>query len=147
MYSAQRVANFIINECNRQDIPITNLKLQKLLYFIQGEFAKLYDKRLIADDFYAWQLGPVVPEVYYKFAIYSSSHIPMQKEQYGEELSEEVEQRISALLPRYIRMSTWDLVDLSHEEDPWKYAHQIFGDKTLIPYESIYQFFREGHGN
>lgn len=147
MYSAQRVANFIINECNRQDIPITNLKLQKLLYFIQGEFAKLYDKRLIADDFYAWQLGPVVPEVYYKFAIYSSSHIPMQKEQYGEELSEEVEQRISALLPRYIRMSTWDLVDLSHEQDPWKYAHQIFGDKTLIPYESIYQFFREGHGN
>lgn len=147
MYSAQCVANFLINECNRQNVPITNLKLQKLLYFVQGEYVRSYNERLIDDDFYAWQLGPVVPEVYYKFAIYSSSPIPEQKVGDSESLPVQVQEKIALLLPWYMNMSTWDLVDLSHEQDPWKYAHQIFGDKSLIPYESIYQFFREGYAN
>ena len=104
MYSAQCVANFLINECNRQNVPITNLKLQKLLYFVQGEYVRSYNERLIDDDFYAWQLGPVVPEVYYKFAIYSSSPIPEQKVGDSESLPVQVQEKIALLLPWYMKI-------------------------------------------
>ena len=40
MYSSFDVAKIIINWCNGNGIPIANLKLQKLLYFAQGEFFK-----------------------------------------------------------------------------------------------------------
>ncbi len=144
MYSAHSVAVFVINWCHHCSVPITNLKLQKLLYFIQGEYSKMYGSRLIRDDFYAWQLGPVVPCVYCEFAVYSSSVIPEIEERAAIDSEKDV-LSINNTLRRYARISTWDLVEISHNQDPWKYNHQIFGDKALIPYESIEQYFREDY--
>lgn len=42
---------------------VTNLKLQKLLYYAQGTGADKYHCRLISDEFYAWEHGTVVKEV------------------------------------------------------------------------------------
>ena len=67
MFSAHNVAIYIINWCLDHNVPITNLKLQKLLYFVQGEYSRAKGTRLIGDDFYAWQLGPVVPKVYAEY--------------------------------------------------------------------------------
>ena len=143
MYSARDVAFYIINWCNNNYIAITNLKLQKLLYFIQGGYLNYTGMRLIKDDFYAWQLGPVVPGVYSEFAIYSSSAIPSMTGN-TQRINDNDIFWIEPILQKYARISTWELVNLSHSQDPWKYTYQIFGDKSVIPYESIYQFFREG---
>lgn len=51
MFSAHNVAIYIINWCLDHNVQITNLKLQKLLYFVQGEYSKTKGSRLIADDF------------------------------------------------------------------------------------------------
>lgn len=144
MYSGHRIALFVINWCNHSHIPITNLKLQKLLYFIQGEYAGAYGVRLIRDDFYAWQLGPVIPAVYSSFAIYASFSIPPIHPTDGQ-VTQDVALKLHKILSKYARIPTWDLVNLSHKQDPWKYNHQIFGEKALIPYASIAQFFREEH--
>lgn len=61
MFSAHNVAIYIINWCLDHNVQITNLKLQKLLYFVQGEYSKTKGSRLIADDFYAWQLALLSP--------------------------------------------------------------------------------------
>lgn len=50
MFSAHNVAIYIINWCLDHNVPITNLKLQKLLYFVQGEYSRVKGIRLIADD-------------------------------------------------------------------------------------------------
>lgn len=141
MYKAIDVASYVINWCNDNGLTITNLKLQKLLYFLQGEIYRYTENRLIDDDFYAWQLGPVVPNVYSNFAMYSSLPIPNQACSIN--FPEEYEYIIIKILDEYARISTWDLVDLSHEQDPWKYNYYIFGDKSLIPYESITDYFEE----
>lgn len=139
MYFARDIAMFVINWCKDKNIKITNLKLQKLLYFIQGENVRYKGTRLIRDDFYAWQLGPVVPSVYYEFAIYSSFELPRQIEQ--EVISHEEQAIIGKILDDYATISAWDLVDMSHEQDPWKYNYQIFGEGAIIPYESIEKYF------
>ena len=139
MFSAHNVAIYIINWCLDHNVPITNLKLQKLLYFVQGEYSRVKGTRLIADDFYAWQLGPVVPNVYAEYSIFSSSTLPSQKQF----ISFDQEDRcvIDAILQKYARYTTWNLVELSHQQDPWKDQHEIFGDKALIPFESIADYF------
>lgn len=140
MYSADNIAKYIINWCNDHSIRITNLKLQKLLYFLQGEIVKQTGQRLIREDFYAWQLGPVIPDVYNEYSMYSSSALPKQELNFS--IDSQLEKHIEAVLSKYARKSTWDLVDLSHSQDPWKYNHQIFGNRAVIPYKSIEDFFK-----
>ena len=142
MFSAHDVAIYIINWCLDHSIQITNLKLQKLLYFVQGEYSNVKGTRLISDDFYAWQLGPVVPTVYAEYSIFSSSALPAQKQ--TPPFDEEETYVIDAILQKYAHYTTWNLVELSHQQDPWKYHHEIFGDKAPIPYESIADYFGEG---
>lgn len=142
MFSAHNVAIYIINWCLDHNVQITNLKLQKLLYFVQGEYSKTKGSRLIADDFYAWQLGPVVPTVYAEYSIFSSSVLPIQKQSVS--FSSGDIEVIDTILQRYAYQTTWGLVELSHQQDPWKYHHEIFGDKALIPYKSIVDYFGKG---
>ena len=118
MFSAHDVAVYIINWCHQNKIPITNLKLQKLLYYVQGEFSRYRKRRLIADDFYAWQLGPVIPEVYTEYSIFSSAVIPAQKQ--TQSFCQEDLDIINLALEKYAHESTWNLVELSHHQDPWK---------------------------
>jgi len=140
MYSAHSIAIYIINWCNNHSIRITNLKLQKLLYFLQGEIVKQTGIKLIREDFYAWQLGPVIPEVYNAFSMYSSSTIP--KQELNISIDPQLVKHIEVVLLKYAKRSTWDLVDLSHCQDPWKYNYQIFGDRAIIPFKSIEDFFK-----
>lgn len=142
MFSAHNVAIYIINWCLNHSISITNLKLQKLLYFVQGEYSREKGTQLISDDFYAWQLGPVVPVVYSEYSIFSSSTLPAQKQVVS--FSTEDARVIDTILQKYAYCTTWNLVELSHQQDPWKYQHEIFGDKALIPYKSIADYFGKG---
>lgn len=142
MYSAHNIAVLIINWCAHYGISVSNLKLQKLLYFLQGEYARATHNRLIREDFYAWQLGPVIPSVYIKYSMYSSAPIPAVPG-IPVSLSENDAVIIDDVLKKYARRSAWGLVELSHKQDPWRYNYEIFGDKAIIPYESISRYFEE----
>ena len=77
-YNALDIANYIIwyaNE-NRKDIQdITNLKLQKLLYYVAANYYILYDKRLFEEQIEKRKYGPAVQSVYQTFKYYSYGHI------------------------------------------------------------------------
>ena len=49
------VSNKIIQTCNERNIHLGQMKLQKLLYFMQGWYLSLYDKPLFDEDFEAWE--------------------------------------------------------------------------------------------
>lgn len=139
MYEAKDIAIFIINWFQNRGQAITNLRLQKLLYFVQGEYCTKTGNRLIKDDFYAWQLGPVIPQIYSQYSIYSSSPLPIQNSEPTISYSDSVQ--IEEALIKYMNFTTWELVDISHEQDPWKYNHSIFGDKSIIPFGAIKNYF------
>jgi len=54
---------------------VTQMKLQKLVYFAQGYHLAKYGVPLIKEDFQAWKFGPVVPEIYDNFKLYGSKLI------------------------------------------------------------------------
>jgi uncharacterized phage-associated protein len=62
------VADFFIELFGQEiESDITNLKLNKLLYFAQGHCLAVTGKPLFNDFFEAWEWGPVVPAVYHKY--------------------------------------------------------------------------------
>lgn len=72
MYSVLDVARYVIARSNRAGA-ISNLKLQKVLYFIQAEFLVVQNTPCFAEQIEAWDFGPVVPMVYYRYRIYGGA--------------------------------------------------------------------------
>ena len=66
MYAALDLSKYIVFKCIKDRHPISNLQLQKILYYIQKEFLNKNDYAFL-DDIEAWQFGLVVPNVYYHF--------------------------------------------------------------------------------
>jgi uncharacterized phage-associated protein len=77
MTTALAVANAFIQLAEQGGAPISNMKLQKLVYFAQGFYAAFYQGQpLFQEDIEAWKYGPVIPELYHKFKIYLAGAIP-----------------------------------------------------------------------
>lgn len=66
------VANLIIKKYIDNDVYISNLILQKVLYFVQRNSLQNKQTSLFTEQFEAWKFGPVVPEVYYNFCCYGA---------------------------------------------------------------------------
>lgn len=142
-YSAIDVADFVVNFCNDIQRPISNLKLQKLLYYIQGNALKYKKEPIIEEDFYAWKHGPVIPPVYRKFSKYAASDIKRQSNENLNSFCDEARTLIMATVLEYINYGAWELVYKTHEEDPWKYIVQVYGLDSRIPLGSLENYFGE----
>src|SRR3954447_8990596 len=67
-FSALAVANFFVGRALAEsERYLTNMALQKVLYFADGEYIAKERRRLFDDRIEAWEYGPVVPTVYHEF--------------------------------------------------------------------------------
>ncbi len=70
------VADFFVQLLNQsEDDMISNLKLNKLLYYAQGTFLARTGKPLFENRIEAWTYGPVIPEVYRKYKVFGKNPI------------------------------------------------------------------------
>ncbi|KAB2582463.1 hypothetical protein BS297_25645 [Rhodococcus erythropolis] len=74
-FDATRVCNNILQRAFDEDVPVTPMKLQKILYFVASEYAKDTEKPLLSEPFQQWQYGPVVASVYSEFKPFGSGSI------------------------------------------------------------------------
>jgi uncharacterized phage-associated protein len=72
---ALSVANAFIERANREGVPISNMKLQKLMYFAHGHNLGLRGMPLVDEAPEAWEYGPVFPSIYHTFKAYGSQPI------------------------------------------------------------------------
>ena len=87
-YSGLAVADYFIEKAIGESKTITNMSVLKMIYFVQGFGFQILNRRLISDEFYAWQWGPVSKEVYYTFQKYGSSSISSPSNQKTKELED-----------------------------------------------------------
>lgn len=73
------VANYFIGKGQAEGVPITPMKLLKLVYIAHGWHLGLSNQPLIAEDVQAWKFGPVVDSVYQDFKHYGAGDISRQK--------------------------------------------------------------------
>lgn len=144
MYKVLDVAWYIIYWCHEQNKAISNLKLQKLLYFVQAEFLIKKGVSCFFEEIEAWSFGPVVPEVYQRFKVYGSGNIPIIGRRLRNiNILEEDKKIIDRIISQGVKYSASELVYITHNQLPWKEAYSKPGHNNIISKKSIKSYFEE----
>lgn len=122
--TASKVAEWFLNKNNYyQNMydteDMTNLKLQKLLYYAQGIYLKRNDKVLFDDKIFAWQHGPVVRSVYDIYKKFGGNGIEFEGN-INLNFSEELNSFLEEIYENFGQYTAWKLRNMTHEEDPWR---------------------------
>lgn len=113
---------------------ITNLELQKLLYYIQGICLLVYNKAAFKERILAWDYGPIVYEVYSKYKKYKFNEIDIISER---KLSNGLEKIIEIVIDSYGKYTGGQLINFTHEEEPWQSTNK----NCIIEPEIIKNYF------
>jgi len=121
MASLNDVANCFLKLDDTNDGEgISNLKLQKLVYYAQGFYCAIYDEPLFKDErMEAWTHGPVVPNLYHKYKEFGKNPIPSPKNFDESSLTENELEVIEEVFEVFGQFSAWKLRNMTHEEAPW----------------------------
>lgn len=136
LYRALDVARYIITKCSLCEKPVSNLKLQKMLYFLWVDFYKQTHRYLFLDDICAWKLGPVVPDVYYEFCSYAGRPIYCV---YTCEIDYNDTKLLDKIVTDYIDTPANVLVNRTHARGTaWDEIYQDgAGNRRVIPFNLI----------
>ncbi len=157
MYDPRAIGNLILDEGQRKRVTVSNLALQKLLYFAHALFLVQHKRPLVSGYFEAWTNGPVHPVVYHVFKSAGAQPIDFRASGTNaltgektplvppQELS--VTDHIEQVMMSYGPLSTGRLVALSHAKGaPWDFvveaSRQGVGLGLRIPNDVIVQKFQ-----
>jgi len=130
-FDGRAVANFILDFCERRDRPVSNLSLQKIVFFCHAWSLTQRQKPLIRHSFEAWQHGPVLQYLYREFKEFDDRPIESRARKLDpltgqkQVVTYDFDGHTAALLEKvvdfYSQMSAFDLVALTHVRGgPWE---------------------------
>ena len=134
MENVKSVCSYLINSSLDEGIPMSNISLQKILYFSQGlHLAETDGIPLFDDKIYAWTYGPVVKSVYHEFKFFGNNNIDLDKirvylgenflnSRFELKLKEKI--FVSQVWNAFKNYAAFELVQLTHANgSPW---HDIY---------------------
>jgi len=172
MYDVFAIAAYIINNSIDNDNPVTNLKLQKILFYVQAAFLVKVCEPCFEAEIQAWKHGPVVPTMYRDFRDYGADKIEdkiYSREEYvlrsfldtGTNNDIKGETNIEAsiyeglmqteahvmimneVIQAALKYTPWELVDKTHEDLNWP-TFYTGKDNQVIEIEEIKRHY-EAH--
>lgn len=132
------VAKYIINHENEMCRPTSNLRLQKLLYFVQVQSILLSDNPCFPEKIEAWNFGPVIPEIYHKYKMFGVADIPTSPE--TPVIDDNSKYIIDDILEQCAKYTTTQLVAITHNQSPWRNAYKN-GTNTQISVGALREYF------
>ncbi|MCI8378628.1 MAG: DUF4065 domain-containing protein [Lachnospiraceae bacterium] len=135
--NAKEVAKYIIAYCGQKGYSISNLKLQKILYFVQAEFLVATGMPCFREEIEAWDFGPVVPEVYRQYKIFGSANIPTFIIRGRMLLDDGL---INRMVDECAKYTLSQLVEITHNQTPWIEANKM--ERRVIYKDTIENYFR-----
>lgn len=141
------VAEFFLAYANESGEQITNLKLQKLVYYAQAWHLANFHKPLFEADFQAWVHGPVIPELYRRYKERGSSPIitELKIEDVRNRFDETTSEFLTEVASIYMPSGAYELELMTHIETPWINARKGFDAdqqcETIIPKEAMETYY------
>lgn len=122
MLRATDVAEYFIwLACQQNDDELlSNMKLQKLMYYAQGYHLAQHGTPLFGSPIEAWKDGPVVNEVYHHYKGYGASGIPCIHKPALRRLRETELSVMNEVFSEYGQFSASTLRNMTHQEPPYK---------------------------
>jgi len=132
-YNVCLIARHIIRKT-----PVNNLKLQCILYYIQAQFLCEKGVPCFNAEIEAWDVGPVIPNIYYKYKPFGNGNIiPFESDWFY--VKEEDRKMVDEVIDLCDKFSTTRLLELISQQTPWQEA-RIKSNK-IITEESIKEYF------
>jgi uncharacterized phage-associated protein len=129
-YDAREVANFFLDRAAERRCPITQITLQKVLYFAHAWFLARQDVPLVDEQFEAWPYGPVLRSIHEQFRSCGDEAIRIratrlnfvsgQAERAERSFDVSTAEALERIFDFYSRYDPFALVEMTHEEGgPW----------------------------
>ncbi len=156
MAKAMDIADMIITEAQNADMPVSNLKLQKVMYYLNVVHLLQFNAPLITDTkFEKWDYGPVIHSVYSEYSSNGAQnitepaqHFNLSRDENGQwnisyyqfnvnKMSAEDVRFVRKNLDLFLKENPFYLVDKSHEEPQWKdKSDQVYNNQKTIEFYS-----------
>lgn len=138
--NASSIANYFIERAEKEDNPMSLMKLVKLVYIAHGWSLALLNKPLLdwSEKVEAWKYGPVIPSLYHEFKRFGASPFPKgirsiyflpDDREKPVELKPHFEYEYTKVLnivwELYGNKTGTELMKLTHQNDtPWSNSYQ-----------------------
>ena len=159
MYCALDIAKYVLGYyCIKKDGVCSNLKLQKILYFLQANHLVQTEYPLFQDEIEAIDFGPIVWSVYNEYKIYGGASIPFSLFKDNDDWNVYIYNRdrkiMDPLLDKLENYSSTALLAIIHNQKPWNdayYGPSIYQfdentrklkSKKIITNKSLYDYFK-----
>ena len=135
------LAKYIVVKCINNEHPISNLQLQKILFYVQREFLHSLNRPAFIESIEAWPFGPVVPDVYYYFCGAGAMRIGVCSTPDDTILSMSENERriIDSIIESKRTLNPWDMVAETHKQGgAWDSVYNGgYGNREIIPISDI----------
>ena len=138
--------NLVVNRLiELSNYGLTNLKIQKLLYYVYGVFLAVKNERPFDETPEAWQYGPVFPEVYHSLKIYGSEPVRHKLPSNSDTIPDrDIEQAIGLVFQHFGKLSEARLIQKTHEPgSPWAQVYERGKKNIVINDERIREYFKK----
>jgi len=142
MPTAQQIADYFLTLVDEEaGDALSNLKLQKLVYYAQGFSLAITGKPLFSETIQAWQHGPVIPGLYRNLKRHGSEPVPAPENGINrEDYSEEIRDLLDEVYSVYGQFSASKLRNMTHQEPPWIEAMGL-GASSAINHQTMKDYF------
>lgn len=140
MITSKNVAEYFLtlNDADAGEL-VSNLKLQKLVYYAQGFHLAMFNEPLFNENIVAWEHGPVVEELYHEYKHFGGGAIPQPENFDSAKFSTKQKDLINEVNEVYGQFSAWKLRNMTHSERPWVETKK----NQVIPTELMKEFFKD----
>lgn len=130
------ITKYILYRCSFDGDAVTNLRMQKLLYFVYVWHLVKLGSPCFKEKFQAWPNGPVLPSIYNELKKFGTQEIDsdfsgIETEQDLKKLEKAIgtktKELVDEVYEEYAMFTPFGLVVLSHEEVAWKNARKGLG--------------------
>lgn len=141
-YAAKTIAEWFLAWAeDEEEAVVSNLKLQKLLYYAQGHFLARTGKPLFNEDIQAWGHGPVVAPIYHEYKQHGRDGIPSDPDFAFDEVDSETTRFLMSIWETFGAKTAWKLREMTHTEKPWVSTFDENVYAKVIPLEVIGEYF------
>lgn len=143
-HDPRAIANALIHLGIENSQPRDPLQIVKLTCLCHGWMLGLYHRRLSDKPVYAWQYGPVIPEVYDGVKQYGRNSVLTLIQCPNASFDGLENDLINQVFNVYREFSGIDLSMMTHAEGtPWHQIRRKYGRNALIPDDLIEEYFSE----
>ena len=147
-----QLSDYFIGLANVYGDTITNLKLQKMMYYVQSYHLTAFGSPLFDGKFQAWVHGPVLRTLYADY--HDVKWNPIQKdinEEYLKTFEFSLDQKQQKLLyevsEAYFGLTAFELERLTHSELPWIEARKGLPEdepsENIISEDTMKEFYKQ----